>query len=67
MRDFNPANVRSGSIWLPSHDGLKSCDVRCWFDSCQKIAGPRMQRSANTRHSFNREEGLPLLPAARIA
>ena len=33
---------------LLSHDGLKSCDVRCWSDSCQKIAGPRMQRSAMT-------------------
>ena len=30
---------------LPSHDGIKSCDARCWSDSCQKIAGPRMQRS----------------------
>ena len=24
---------------LPSHDGIKFCDVRCWSDSCQKIAG----------------------------
>src|SRR5258705_6692471 len=42
---------------LLSHDGLKSCDVRCWSDSCQKIAGPRMQRSAKTgsgeRHSID--------------
>ena len=42
---------------LPSHDGLKSCDVRCWSDSCQKIAGPRMQRSVfaaakQPRHSI---------------
>ena len=42
---------------LLSHDGLKSCDVRCWSDSCQKIAGPRMQRSVfaaakQPRHSI---------------
>ena len=42
---------------LPSHDGLKSCDVRCWSDSYQKIAGPRMQRSVfaaakQPRHSI---------------
>src|SRR5258705_11140405 len=35
---------------LLSHDGLKSCDVRCWSDSCRKIAGPRMQRSAKSCH-----------------
>ena len=28
---------------------------------------PDRQVRANKRHSFNREEGLPLLPAARIA
>src|SRR3954453_11256239 len=42
---------------LLSHDGLKSCDVRCWSDSCQKIAGPRIQRSVfaaakRRRHSI---------------
>jgi hypothetical protein len=37
---------------LPSHDGLKSCDVRCWSDSCQKIAGSRMQRSVFQQNSL---------------
>ena len=56
FNNINPAHVAVGQS-LPSHDGLKSCDVRCWSDSCQKIAGPRMQRSVfaaakQPRHSI---------------
>ena len=40
-----PRPLTAAGQSLPSHDGLKSRDVRCWSDSCQKIAGPRMQRS----------------------
>ena len=61
-RTCRSAAFRSGRMSapgqsLPSHDGLKSCDVRCWSDSCQKIAGPRIQRSVfaaakQPRHSI---------------
>ena len=38
---------------LPSHNGIKFCDVRCWSDSCQKIAGPRVFAAAKQRrHSI---------------